>query len=264
VLAPETAAIAASGVVNAASFTAGIAPGGLVAIFGNGLFGAAAPTTVSFDGIAATVLAATPFQVNAQVPANIGTGTHIMVVSSTYGSAQASVQISAVAPAIFLLSGSEGAIENQDGSVNSAANPLTRGLTLIAYATGLGATSTHGTLAPAITPVTALLNGVAIAPAYAGLTPGFIGLYQVNIQSPPIPRREPPFRWSFNRGTLQAMRLPLPFNERGIPLKELRRFGVKLLTRGPNHDVIRDGSSSVHGVEWRLRSVFASAGKDFS
>jgi uncharacterized protein (TIGR03437 family) len=189
VLAPETAAIAASGVVNAASFTAGIAPGGLVAIFGNGLFGAAAPTTVSFDGIAATVLAATPFQVNAQVPANIGTGTHIMVVSSTYGSAQASVQISAVAPAIFLLSGSEGAIENQDGSVNSAANPLTRGLTLIAYATGLGATSTHGTLAPAITPVTALLNGVAIAPAYAGLTPGFIGLYQVNI---PIPANTPP------------------------------------------------------------------------
>jgi uncharacterized protein (TIGR03437 family) len=189
VLAPETAAIAASRVVNAASFTAGIAPGGLVAIFGNGFSGAAAATTVSFDGMAATVLAATPFQVNAQVPANIAAGTHIMVVSSAYGSAQASVQVSAVAPAIFLLSGTEGAVENQDGSVNSAANPLTRGQTLIAYATGLGATSVQGTLAPVITPVMAVLNRVAISPAYAGLAPGFIGLYQVNI---PIPANTPP------------------------------------------------------------------------
>jgi uncharacterized protein (TIGR03437 family) len=28
------------------------------------------------------------------------------------------------------------------------------------------------------------LNGVDLKPAYAGLTPGFIGLYQVNVQVP--------------------------------------------------------------------------------
>jgi len=189
VVAPEMAAIAASGVVNAASFTAGIAPGGLAAIFGNGLYGAAAATTVSFDGIAATVLAATPFQVNAQVPVTITPGTYTLVVTSAYGSAQAPVVVSAVAPAIFLLSDAQGAVENQDGTINSVANPLTRGQTLVAYVTGLGSTSAHGNLAPAATPVTALVNGVAISPAYAGLAPGYIGLYQVNI---PIPANTPP------------------------------------------------------------------------
>jgi uncharacterized protein (TIGR03437 family) len=186
---PESAAIGASGVVNAASFTPGIAPGGLVAIFGNGLYGAAAATTVTFDGIEAAVLAATPFQVNAQIPATITAGAHTMVVSSAYGSAQAPVVVSSVAPAIFLLNETQGAIENQDGSINSVANPLPRGQTLVAYVTGLGITTARGTLAPAVTPVTALVNGVAISPAYAGLAPGFIGLYQVNIL---IPANTPP------------------------------------------------------------------------
>ena len=189
VVGPETAAISASGVVNAASFTPGIAPGGLVAIFGNGLYGAVAATTVTFDGVGATLLAATPFQVNAQLPATIGAGVHTMVVSSAYGSAQALVTVSSVAPAIFLLSDTQGAVENQDGSINSAANPLPRGQTLVAYVTGLGATTVQGTLAPAVTPVTALVNGTPISPAYAGLTPGYIGLYQVNI---PIPSNTPP------------------------------------------------------------------------
>jgi len=189
VVAPETAAISASGVVNAASFTPGIAPGGLIAIFGDGLSGVAAATTVSFDGIAATVLAATPFQVNAQVPPTISIGSHTMALSSAYGSSQVPVTVSPVAPAVFLLSNTQGAIENQDGTINSVANPLPRGQTLVAYVTGLGTTAAHGTLNPAVTPVTALLNGVPLSPAYAGLTPGYIGLYQVNI---PIPATTPP------------------------------------------------------------------------
>ena len=188
VVAPETAAISASGVVNAASLTSAIAPGGLIAIFGNGLSGAAAATRVSFDGIAATVLAATPFQVNAQVPP-ISIGSHTMTLSSAYGSSQVLVTVSSVAPAIFLLNNTQGAIENQDGTINSVANPLPRGQTLVAYVTGLGATTAQGTLNPTVTPVTALLNGVPLSPAYAGLTPGYIGLYQVNI---PIPATTPP------------------------------------------------------------------------
>ncbi|MGP8246003.1 MAG: Ig-like domain-containing protein [Bryobacteraceae bacterium] len=204
VVGPETAAIGASGVVNAASFTAGIAPGGLVAVFGSGLYGAAAATTLSFDGIAAAVLAATPFQVNAQIPATITPGVHTLVVSSAYGSAQAPVVVSSVAPAIFMLSDTQGAIENQDGSINSVANPLPRGQTLVAYVTGLGATAAQGTLAPAVTPVTALLNGVPISPAYAGLTPGYVGLYQVNIL---IPANTPPgagISLALQQGTVES------------------------------------------------------------
>jgi uncharacterized protein (TIGR03437 family) len=112
-----------------------------------------------------------------------------MALSSAYGSSQVPVTVSPVAPAVFLLSNTQGAIENQDGTINSVANPLPRGQTLVAYVTGLGTTAAHGTLNPAVTPVTALLNGVPLSPAYAGLTPGYIGLYQVNI---PIPATTPP------------------------------------------------------------------------
>ena len=39
-------------------------------------------------------------------------------------------------------------------------------------------------LARVITPVTVLLNGQELPVAFAGLTPGYIGLYQVNVAIP--------------------------------------------------------------------------------
>jgi hypothetical protein len=50
--------------VNAASFAPAIAPGGLVSIFGTGPSGAGNPTIASIGGHPATVLLATPFQIN--------------------------------------------------------------------------------------------------------------------------------------------------------------------------------------------------------
>ena len=47
---PKTASFTAAGVVNAATFTPGIAPGGLMSIFGTGLSGAGKATTVDMDG----------------------------------------------------------------------------------------------------------------------------------------------------------------------------------------------------------------------
>ena len=55
---------------------------------------------------------------------------------------------------------------------------------LVIFCTGLGVTGTQGQLHPASTPVTVLLSGSELKPAFAGLTPGFIGLYQVNVQVP--------------------------------------------------------------------------------
>jgi uncharacterized protein (TIGR03437 family) len=63
-------------------------------------------------------------------------------------------------------------------------NPLARGQVLVAFATGLGATTKKGALSSANATVTAVVNGVELPVAFAGLTPGYVGLYQVNI---PIP-----------------------------------------------------------------------------
>lgn len=187
-VAPQMAAFTAAGVVNAATFTAGIAPGGLIAIFGSGLAALAggAGTSVDFDGTPATVIAATPFQVNAQVPPSIAPGPHTLNLHSPFGSGSQTVTVAQVAPAIFLLSdGVTGAVENQDGTLNGPGNPLSRGGVLVVYATGLGSvTAGQNGLSTVNTPVTVVVNGIELPVAYAGLTPGFIGLYQVNVALP--------------------------------------------------------------------------------
>jgi uncharacterized protein (TIGR03437 family) len=185
VLAPLTASLVAGGVVNGATFTSGIAPGGVMSLFGIGLSGPGLATTVDIDGAAATVLFASAFQVNAQVPPAIAPGAHTLHVSSAYGAAQQPVTVSAVAPAIFVFgSPPVGAVANQDGSLNGPGNPLPRGQVLVIYATGLGAVAKQGAYAVVNTPVTVLLNGTAYPAAFAGLTPGYTGLYQVNVVFP--------------------------------------------------------------------------------
>jgi uncharacterized protein (TIGR03437 family) len=189
-LAPQDVSFTADAVVNAATFTSGIAPGGIMSIFGTGLSAPGTATTVDMDGATARVIAASPFQINAQVPPNITPGGHTLRVRSAYGAAQQSVNVSAVAPAIFLIGNPPaGALVNQDNSLNGPVNPLPRGQVLVVYATGLGAVTTQGQFSVASTPVTVVINGTELPVAFAGLTPGYVGLYQVNVV---IPLTTPP------------------------------------------------------------------------
>jgi uncharacterized protein (TIGR03437 family) len=189
-LAPQDVSFTADAVVNAATFTSGIAPGGIMAIFGTGLSAPGSATTVDMDGTAATVISASPFQINAQVPPGIVPGVHTLRVRSAYGAAQQSVNVSAVAPAIFLVGNPPaGAVVNQDFSLNGPANPLLRGQVLVVYATGLGAVTKQGQLSVTTAPVTAVVNGQELPVQFAGLAPGYVGLYQVNVQ---IPAATPP------------------------------------------------------------------------
>jgi uncharacterized protein (TIGR03437 family) len=194
VVAPQDVSFTAGAVVNAATFTSGIAPGGIMAIFGTGLSAPGVPsgpaTAVDMDGVAATVLWASAFQINAQVPPGIAPGVHSLRVRSAYGVAQQSINVSAVAPAIFLMGNSGmGAVLNQDFSMNGPANPLPRGQVLVVYATGLGAVARQGQLSVTSVPVTAVVNGQELPVEFAGLAPGYVGLYQVNV---PIPAATPP------------------------------------------------------------------------
>lgn len=179
---PQTTAFTAAGVVNAASFTPEIATGGLFTMFGTGLARLDSPTSVQIGGVAAAIVAQSPFQVSAAVPSDLAPGTYPISVTSPYGTATQSITVLAVAPAIFVA-------VNQDGALNTPDNPARRGSTLVVYCTGLGATVQRGALSFTTETVTALIAGTALKPAFAGLTPGFTGLYQVNI---PIPLSLPP------------------------------------------------------------------------
>ena len=189
-IAPQDLTVLADGILNAASFTPAIAPGGLFSIFGSGLAGADSSTAVSINGTAAPVVAATPFQINAQAPPELAPGSYVLQVQSPFGTASANIALLANAPSIFAVgAGAAAAIVNQDGVLNSNTHPALRGQVVTIYATGLGTTTRQGSFSVVTAPVAAVLAGAELNPTFAGLTAGFIGLYQVNL---PIPAGTPP------------------------------------------------------------------------
>jgi uncharacterized protein (TIGR03437 family) len=182
--------IAISGVVDSAGLGSALSPGGLFSIFGQGFTAGANTSTVTVSGQTATVLAETPFQINAQMPTGLTEGDATLQVGGPMGSISQSVVLSSTGPGIFVIGTSAdgqglGAVENQDGTINSAANPAQRGQYISIYCTGLGATTPQGSLQIATAQVTVTTGGGStIKPSFAGLTPGIPGLYQVNVQVP--------------------------------------------------------------------------------
>jgi uncharacterized protein (TIGR03437 family) len=186
--------------VNAATLQQGdLIPGSLVSLFGSNLAGLApGETTVQFGGISAPIVFASPSQLNLQVPWEMqGQSTSpVTVTANSIASAPQTLAIGAAGPGIFSMGapqGGQGAIVNVAGKVVNATSPAHAGDYLQIYATGLGAVSNPpqtGAAAVAsplsylIGNLTATIGGVPAPVSFAGLTPGFVGLYQVNAQVP--------------------------------------------------------------------------------
>jgi len=181
---PIEITVSANGVVNAASFTRDIAPGGIAAIFGAGFGRPGTVPSVLVNGVEAPVLASFPFQINVAIPQGISEGPATLRIESAFGSTTLPAELRAVAPAIFLVGQRRGAVINRNGALNAPDNPAVRGEVIVAYATGFGQVSPKGNLMIADVPVTAWLSGNELPVSFAGLTPGFVGLYQVNVTIP--------------------------------------------------------------------------------
>ena len=181
-LGPQDVSFTAAGVVNGATFRPGISPGGILSIFGSGLWDASAATTVDIDGAALTVFPVnSAFQINAALPASVAPGTHTLRVRSAFGTASQQVTVSAVSPGIFLVGNPPvAAVTNVNYGLIGPTNPLARGQTAIVWTTGLGTVAARGVTTATVTVV---LNGVELPVQYAGLS-GFTGLYQVNVAVP--------------------------------------------------------------------------------
>ncbi len=194
--------ISSDAVVNAASFTRALAPGMLVSIFGQNLGQRATQassfplptqmfgTTVTLNNVPLPLLYVSPNQINAQLPfALLGEAT--LRVSNPNGASEARVSIFQAAPGIFSVAPNP-AILHASGTLVSAASPAQPGEMVSIYSTGLG--DVNGSIAagqpapspPLATrvPVQAQLGTTSLTPTFAGLAPGFVGLYQVNLQVP--------------------------------------------------------------------------------
>lgn len=183
-------------ITNAATFQTGpIAPGSLVTLFGAfGVDGSGA--SVRINGVRAALLYAGPAQINAQVPFEIPAGPARVVVS--HGGADlmsGTAMVATAAPGLFTVAPGRAAVVNQDGSVNARNFPAAVGSIVTAYLTGqgmvqpavpTGARSPFDPLAIASAPVTALVGGQPADVLFAGLSPGSIGLFQVNLRVPQV------------------------------------------------------------------------------
>ncbi|MEO8097164.1 MAG: hypothetical protein ABI811_05640 [Acidobacteriota bacterium] len=187
------AQIVTEGVANGGTLRAGgVAPGEIVSIFGFDLGPASTGgvtldangrvstlvggTQVFFDGVPAPLLYVSPGQVNAVVPYGVtAPSTQLKVVYQGKTTNTVTVPVVASSPGIF-------AITNQNGSVNTAANPASAGSVLVLYATGEGQTlpaGVDGNVSNAvypkpILPVTVQIGGRVSEVQYAGAAPGFV------------------------------------------------------------------------------------------
>jgi uncharacterized protein (TIGR03437 family) len=196
-------------VVNGASFSTALAPGGLISIFGEGLAAgttqasvAPLPTalggsTVALNGTPLSLTYVSPGQINAQLPLNVQ-GPATLRVATVSGFAEVPVIISDTAPAIF-----SGGILHSNYSPVTPESPARAGETVIVYMTGLGAVDggiKAGDPAPAAplmhvtAPVQVNIGTAILDPSFAGLAPGFAGLYQVNVAVPDLPPQVYPLR----------------------------------------------------------------------
>jgi len=100
-------------------------------------------TTVLIGGIPAPILYAQAGQVNAVVPYEIASGASTTLQVGFAGAQTQPLSLAVVPsfPGIFTLTGTgagQGAILNQDGSINSASNPAAKGSIIAMFATGDG------------------------------------------------------------------------------------------------------------------------------
>jgi len=207
----------AESIANTAAGVAGFyAPNTFVSIYGQNLSDSTHPIGPNdiaagllptiFTGSGARVLVnnvfadlyyVSPTQVNLLLPASLtATSTTLQLARDGFAGPEIVLHLTTAAPALFQIDGQTVIATHGNGPLVTAASPATRGETLVLYASGLGPTlppapqnrlATEAAQLANIGDFRVWLNGTPVDPKrvlYAGLTPGFAGLYQINVQLP--------------------------------------------------------------------------------
>lgn len=152
---------------------------------------------VHVNGIQANLFYVSPTQINFLIPYTITADTvSIVVARDATAGPTVTVPMAVTAPAFFEWNGNFALAVHATGDLITDSSPAVPGEVIILFAEGLGRTQpdiVSGELVQRATPILLisqlqiLLNGMPI-PAfnvlYAGLAPGFSGLYQINLLLP--------------------------------------------------------------------------------
>jgi uncharacterized protein (TIGR03437 family) len=206
------------GVVNNGTFGSGepLAQGDIAAVFGN-QFDFDAPQSASslplltaldnvqvmVNGKAAPVYYVSSSQINFEVPIDAATGDGtIQVVRNGTAGNLIYVDINAQVPRFIEYNGGYGIMTTPLGALTGIpSSPVKAGDTIVIYALGLGPTSPSvpsGTASPATPPLAVVQGSTQVCfgvetpffqapcatPLFVGLTPNFVGLYQINVIIP--------------------------------------------------------------------------------
>jgi uncharacterized protein (TIGR03437 family) len=203
-----------SAIVNGATLTnTGLSPGLIFTIFGSGLGPDAGETLevdtdgnvttdlsgvqVLVDGTFAPILYLSQGQINAVAPYEISSKImNVQVIDNGVKGTIATANLVAAAPAIFSLGNGQGAILNQDGTVNGPGNPAAKGSFVQIYGTGEGQLNPFGVdgriavdslanLPRPAQPFSLTIGGQTANYTYAGTAPqSFEGFFQVDAVIP--------------------------------------------------------------------------------
>ncbi len=217
----------AAGIVNASDYSPGpFAPSSVLSLFGANLAWTTeavnpatlasgmlpnqlAATIVLVDNVPVPLLYASPTQINFLVPSEqIPGDVALIVVRQGVNGPAVTITLVDAAPALFVMDG--GFAIAQDWNTNytlmTSEVPAHAGDIVVLYATGLGHTNppwASGVVAQSAAYITSLaslevlLNGTAIDPKlvlYAGVTPEYCGLYQINFTIPANAGADPEIR----------------------------------------------------------------------
>lgn len=198
-------------IVNAADLSGGIAPGGLITVFGSQLSPvnlatseiplptALADSCLTVNGLPVPILFVSPNQLNAQMPFET-VGNVSMILRTPGGSSDTfNLQVIPNAPSVFH-SGVAGpntdiptVIRNTNGELVTDSDPIHKNDILVIFLTGMGATAPAvptgmpaplNPLAVALTKPTVTIGDTQLGLLYFGLAPGEVGVYQINVQVP--------------------------------------------------------------------------------
>ena len=214
---PAAPALFAGGIVNAASFAPNeaLAPGSIISVFGRNLaeglnlatelplsrrLGGA---TLVVGGIEQPLFFSSEGQINAQLSFDLQPNSRPQVVVRTQRGSGAEVigvpepiTIAAARPGIFTINQQgtgQGMILNQNFSLNSDQTPAAVGEVVHVFCTGLGAVTNPPAsgaaaagdpLSITMAEPSVTIDGVPARVTFSGLAPGFVGLYQVNVEVP--------------------------------------------------------------------------------